>query len=312
MWEQCNTNKYTMFIPENEEIRGWFKVSSNRKKVWNIQLWLLEELKKICKKHNIKYYADWGTMIWAIRHNWFIPWDDDMDIAMFRKDYEKFLKIAPKELPQYMKLCEYYLCFNRLVNINTAAFGEDNLWDKDYMWWIALDIFPIDYASRFWIINQIKSKILDFLRNILILKKFNRSINIVKSWKKIFVPLCKIIFNKCDYLKLYKIHEKLAKKVLFKWESVYLASFTNRFYPANVYNESHIWKFENTTICIPNWYDNYLKIAYWDYMTPVIREWWHNLYYSVNNSYIDVIKLFDKSKTNKENCSNCNLLFTLE
>ena len=76
--------RYNKSIDETEEIRSWFVVSVNRKKVWNIQLWLLEELKSICKKHKIKYYADGGTLLGAVRHKWFIPRDDDIDIDMFR------------------------------------------------------------------------------------------------------------------------------------------------------------------------------------------------------------------------------------
>ncbi len=56
---------YPKYIPEHDEMRDWFKVSNNRKKIWNIQLGLIEEL----KKHNIKYYAEWWTLLWAKWHN---------------------------------------------------------------------------------------------------------------------------------------------------------------------------------------------------------------------------------------------------
>lgn len=311
MWLQYWKNEYGITISENEELRSWFKVTNNRKKVWNIHLWLLEELKRICEKHGINYYADAGALLWAIRHKWFIPWDDDMDIAMFREDYERFLKIAPKELPNHIKLRRYYLWFYRLENLNTAALWFDNLRDEDLVWGIALDIFPMDYASKFSIINRIKSALLIFLRNILVLKKFNRSISIVTSWKKIFVPLCKFIFYKVDYLNLYNIRENIAKKVFFKWQKSYNAFCLNLFFPTCIYDKSSEVGFESTSIRIPDWYDKYLTMRYGDYMKPEIRQWWHNLHYSVSKPYKDIIKAFDKSKSNEENYKNCKDLFVL-
>ena len=144
-------------ISKKEEIRSWFKINNNRKKIRNIELWILEEIKKICEKHNIKYYADAGTLLWAIRNQWFIPRDDDIDITMFRNDYEKFLKIAKKELPSHLKIWKFWRWFSKISDINTAALWEHNRRDKEFIWGISIDIFPMDYASKSNFINQIKS-----------------------------------------------------------------------------------------------------------------------------------------------------------
>ena len=311
MWENKKTNTYKKFIPETEEIRSWFKVTSNRKKVWNVQLWMMEELKKICEKHNLKYYADWWTLLWAIRHKWYIPWDDDMDFVMLREDYDKFLKIAPKELPSYIRLWEYHWWFSKLVNINTAALWDDNRWDKDYLGWIRIDIFPIDYASKFMTINRIKNVILLFLRMILDSQKCCWFIDRMKWWKGILLKISKIIFKKSDCSRLRRIYEKVTKKTIFKWKNVYNVYCTYVFFPKNIYNKSSIVKFENTTVCIPNWYDTCLKIKYGNYMKPIIDTWWHHCRYSVEESYKDIIKSFDKSKTNEDNYNNCKSLFLL-
>ncbi len=311
MGKGTKTERYKKFIPETEEIRCWFKVSSNRKMVWNIQLWLLEELKKICKKHNIKYYADAGTLLWTIRHEWYIPWDDDVDIGMLREDYEKFLKIAEKELPDNIKLWEYHRWFTKLVNINTTAlWEEDNWWDKDFVWGIRIDIFPIDYASKYAFINRIKSKLLGFLVLILLAQKSHWVFDNAK-WNKVILDAIKFISKKVDYLKVRQLFENINKKVFFKWKNVYIGFFYNRFLHKEIYDKSHDVKFENTTICIPDWYDNYLKTVYGNYMKPIIRSWWHNCRYSVDKSFKDIIKTFDKFKTNEENYKNCNNLFIL-
>lgn len=83
-----------------DEVRDGFYVPSMMKRAWAAQIAVLEDIEKICRKHNIHYQADYGTLIGAIRHGGFIPWDDDMDISMLRKDYDKFNQVALDELPE--------------------------------------------------------------------------------------------------------------------------------------------------------------------------------------------------------------------
>lgn len=63
-----------------------------------LNLEVLQELDRICRKHNLRYWMDWGTLLGSVRHGGFIPWDDDVDIAMLSEDYEKFIELLPQEL----------------------------------------------------------------------------------------------------------------------------------------------------------------------------------------------------------------------
>lgn len=82
----------------HDEIRSGFLVTSQRKRAWNVQIQLINELDRICKKYNIHYFAYGGTLLGAVRHKGFVPWDDDVDIAMLRPDYEKFKSVVFKEI----------------------------------------------------------------------------------------------------------------------------------------------------------------------------------------------------------------------
>ncbi len=77
-----------------EEVICDFLVDVNRKKMWAIMLDMLSEFISICKKHGLTYYMFYGSLLGAVRHKGFIPWDDDVDVAMPRKDYEKFLTLG--------------------------------------------------------------------------------------------------------------------------------------------------------------------------------------------------------------------------
>ena len=83
-----------------DEVREGFYIPSLMKRAWAAQMEMLEELQKICEKHDIRYYAEWGTLLGTIRHGGFVPWDDDMDICMLREDYDRFRAVVDEELPE--------------------------------------------------------------------------------------------------------------------------------------------------------------------------------------------------------------------
>ena len=100
-----------------DEIRDGFLVTSQRKKLWNAQIKLIIEFARVCRKYNLKWFAYGGTLLGAVRHGGYIPWDDDIDLGMLRPDYERFIEVAPRELKS-----DYFLD----VWYNYALEGEAN------------------------------------------------------------------------------------------------------------------------------------------------------------------------------------------
>lgn len=86
------------------EVREGFYVTPMMKRAWAASLEVLKAVEKICKKHGLIYFASHGTMLGAVRHKGYVPWDDDLDIAMSRRDINKFIKYAKEELPENYKV----------------------------------------------------------------------------------------------------------------------------------------------------------------------------------------------------------------
>ncbi|MBO4267136.1 MAG: LicD family protein [Lachnospiraceae bacterium] len=135
---------------EDEVIEGFY-VPSMLKKAWGVQMDVLRETDIICRRHNIPYFADWGTLLATIRHSGYIPWDDDLDISMKRKDYERFLRYAEKELPEGFKVMHFknhpgHLFFvARIVGKPRICFEEDHLTRFHGFPYIAgIDLFVLD------------------------------------------------------------------------------------------------------------------------------------------------------------------------
>jgi len=124
------------------------------KEAQSIMLDILIEFDKICKKYNLTYWLDYGTLLGAVRHKGFIPWDDDLDVAMPRDDYNKFLKIAKHELGDKYFLQNkdtdknIYIHFSKIRDLN-SLYIEKNEKSKDvkYSQGIYIDIFPVNFIN---------------------------------------------------------------------------------------------------------------------------------------------------------------------
>ena len=144
-----------MHFPDSffeDEVRDGFFVPGLMKKTWAAQMEVLADIAKVCQKYNIRWFADRGTLLGAVRHGGYIPWDDDLDICMLRDDYIRFYSVAEKELP-----VGYYLprvqgrerCLLSTVWNRTSICIEKDHLEKfhGYPYIAGVDIFPLDYIA---------------------------------------------------------------------------------------------------------------------------------------------------------------------
>lgn len=133
----------------SEEIICNHLVSTETKKVWNVEMDIAREVIRVCKKYNLKVWAEGGTLLGAVRHKGFIPWDDDMDFVMMRKDYQKFKEIGPKEF-QYPYFFQSFETDNfmgshvKIHRIDTAMIDSDYLKMKEKKYGIFVDVIVMD------------------------------------------------------------------------------------------------------------------------------------------------------------------------
>ncbi len=114
-----------------------------------VMLEMVKVLDRICKKHNIPYFLYGGTLLGAVRHNGFIPWDDDLDVGLMRKDYQRLMRVLPNELPPHIILQtnqtdkNYFYFFAKLRD--TRSFLDEGAYDRAFNYrGIFIDIFPFD------------------------------------------------------------------------------------------------------------------------------------------------------------------------
>ena len=264
-----------------EDLRCDFVVTKERKKIWAVEIDLLLELDRICQENGLTYFLSGGSLLGAVRHKGFIPWDDDIDVNMKREDYEKLLQLHNEfKNPYFLQHPKtdsgYFFSFSRLQNINTTGFSKMFAY-QPMRHGIGIDIFPMDNwletdEEGFREINELNKENGTYMRML------NPSLDDVnkkrvEEWKGMN-PMS--VFEKIEDI-AQKYNNQDTEYLMAIVNTSY--SFKKKLRPREDYDYAIKLLFEGLQLSAPVGYKRLLTIQYGDYMAlPPIenRGQWHD------------------------------------
>jgi len=228
----------------------------------------LIQFRDFCDNNHLKYYLAFGTLLGAIRHKGFIPWDDDIDVLMPRKDYEYLINNFNKSAKDSRRLIckefnhKYYLQFAKIIDTRTIMIEEN----ENYKIGIWIDIFPMDTLPNN---KKIKRKInhLNFLYKYSSMK-IRKGRAFYKNW---YITLLKLFYP--SNMTLYKKKMNLIESCMNQKDdgNYYLAyqyfkEYGLPYLSKDLFQEGTIVEFEKEKFNAPKEYDTFLRLCYGDYM----------------------------------------------
>ena len=241
-----------------------------------IELGLLCEFHNICERENLRYSLGGGTLLGAVRHRGFIPWDDDIDVMMPRPDYDKFVSYCLNSETSFgfksFETDENYVDLSAKIFDKNTILVDNDILAEDQKIGVYIDIFPIDGLGDSYkkAVKAFKSSA--FKRNILIAaqwKKFQKSTT--HGWYYEPFRFAFYVLSRC--VNKAKTFKKILKKYSrYDFDSVNYAAAVGGSYrekeilPQNVFTEYIDLPFENYNFKAIKQYDKYLSSIYGDYM----------------------------------------------
>lgn len=276
------------------EERSGYLVGESVKRVWAAQIEILYKIIEICEKHDLTYYIFWGSLLGAVRHQGFIPWDDDIDIAMLGEDYVKFLEIAEEELPEGYRIFNPYTddefdsYFTRITNRKEIDLA--GTWSRGFHGCplsMGIDIFPLYYIPRDKRMAEEQKQILSLVKQVKDIMSFREENPELNDAEKKEYDLV-IAQSLVDIQKItgYQFTSKRPitrqldmvfdqiSRIATREESDCVASFdeyivnNRRIYPISYFDDPIQLPFENIMVTAPKEYDIILKDVYRNYMMP--------------------------------------------
>lgn len=248
-------------------------------KTQKIALEMLKVIANICEENNIDYFLAWGTLIGAVRHKGFIPWDDDVDILMPREDYNKFLKIFLNVTNNYdiysvNNTDRYYISLSRIIDNTTIIIGEKKSNEDQKDCGIFIDIYPLDFVGN----NEIEIKKYfkkhmkyEWLMEMAEQKHFRKSKKLgVFSFFKYPIYMYsrfkgyKYFYNKMEIL-ANNNNDKNAKFCCSCYGTGGVLA-EKLIYPSEWFKDYEYCNFEDSVFRIPKYYHEILCKVYGDYM----------------------------------------------
>ena len=252
---------------------------------------ILRDIDNICRENDISYWIESGTMLGAKRHNGFIPWDDDIDIGMMRKDYERFLELAPSYLPDDLFLQNAQLdsgvenSWSKVRHKYSKLIEED---DVEYHEGLFVDIFPYDfYECNLTDKSYIRKKISEINYLMLFKSKLTYEKNIVENFKIGIARVYKRIIIKKDLNQFCIERQKKAVNGIRKENGKFVGYGSeigefdfDRYMEKDIIFPIKEGEFEDIKVKIPNDSHRYLSTIY-------------------GEKYMDIPKIEDRYNHNK-------------
>lgn len=266
-----------------DEVRNGFFIPTAVKQAWAAQLQVLDVIETICRKHDITYFADWGTILGTVRHGGYVPWDDDMDICMKREDYTRFKEAAKTELPKDFRIHDYehqedhWLFLSRVANSVHINFEPEHMKQFHNFPYIAgIDIFVLDYLYKD---EQQEKQRCEEVKHIIAvadsiiageIAQPVKEANLIQLEQKYHKNFNRKLDNRHMGIELYRLAEEQMARVP-KEESDRMAQIFpwgllgNRGQDREYYEKFVRLPFENTTMPVPADYHRILSGKYHDY-----------------------------------------------
>lgn len=235
-----------------------------------LELGILDYIDKVCKENQITYYIDSGTLLGAVRHNGFIPWDDDIDIVVDRQDYQKLLSLLAEGSTRYQVLSmynneNYHYLFAKVIDGETELI-EDYLPMKEMG--VFVDIFPIDHLPSNIVARRIMQYYIRLMRTFLRIILDEISGKNSENFKQ---KLVLFIHKRRNWKRIMNIIDLFLTKMSMKEtkykSNIVASSNPYRDVPTEYFGDPVQLQFEHSTYYAPRAYKEYLTILYGDYMT---------------------------------------------
>ncbi|MBE5865436.1 MAG: LicD family protein [Lachnospiraceae bacterium] len=277
-----------------EETRCGFVVDQTMKTCWAAEMELLYDIDVICEKYDIPYFVYYGSLLGAVRHSGFIPWDDDIDIALLREDYEKLMSVLPGELPAG------YIVHNPLADdengeywgsvVNSDCISiEPGRLQKFHgcPFMVGIDIYPLDFVPRD---EKAKEEIKQKFHLVWTTCRMAKNPDRSAEEEKDFQILLKEVENRCGVSldkenglvgRLVRLANQIAASVK-ETDGDEIGMYIDVAYRPKGYVSKECFAeidwmpFENIFVPVAHGYDEILTLIYGDYMEPVCGAQSHN------------------------------------
>ncbi len=260
-----------------EETRNGYTIPAEMKQVWNVEIDLLAQLLQVCERHHLRCWVADGTLLGAVRHHGFIPWDNDIDVCMLREDYDRLLALPSGtfEEPYFLQSAYSDKHYNRghaqLRHSATAGIRPSDSY-RPFNQGIFIDIFPLDAVPDDMVHRRAVMK--SVTRTTRFLKSMDTPILISGRWGLVFRKWhCKWAVWRRGWAAIYKegVDDMLRSTRMEDCRYVAEMSFCgDRFlFDKHIFDTTVMLDFEQLKVPAPGDYEQYLRTQYGDdYMTP--------------------------------------------